>query len=153
MAARGPAVTRLAGSPGTSAGLPGISIDAVDMRRALERCTEAVDADGYLCVGMVNAAKVVAMSKDASLRSAVAGCGMALADGQAVVWASAGRRRPGVFTPQAGPGPEGAGWQRSATTSPPGPLRPERERSLGEVEELQVSLARVFDKLTQTVPV
>src|SRR5260370_21921676 len=37
---------------------------------------------------MVNAAKVIAMRKDPRLREAVCRCGLVLADGQSVVWAS-----------------------------------------------------------------
>ena len=47
----------------------GSRIDAVSLRQAVARCTSAIDAGEYLCVGMVNAAKVVAMRKDAPLRS------------------------------------------------------------------------------------
>jgi N-acetylglucosaminyldiphosphoundecaprenol N-acetyl-beta-D-mannosaminyltransferase len=66
----------------------GISLDALTMARAVTRCTDAVERGGYLSVGVVNAAKIVAMRRDEQLRRAVAGCGMVLADGQAVVWAS-----------------------------------------------------------------
>ncbi len=38
-------------------------------------------------IGVVNAAKIVAMRRNAQLREAVGGCGLVLADGQAVVWA------------------------------------------------------------------
>jgi N-acetylglucosaminyldiphosphoundecaprenol N-acetyl-beta-D-mannosaminyltransferase len=68
--------------------LLGITFDAVGMTRAVRRCTDAVEQKRYLSVGMVNAAKVVAMRKDDLLRGAVARCGMVLADGQSVVWAS-----------------------------------------------------------------
>ena len=66
----------------------GISIDALTMTQAVGRCTEAVDQGEYLSVGVVNAAKIVAMQRDAQLRQAVAGSQMILADGQSVVWAS-----------------------------------------------------------------
>lgn len=66
----------------------GIAVDPLTMKQAVSRCTQAVERGGYLSVGMVNAAKVVAMRKDDRLRQAVAGCGMVLADGQSVVWAS-----------------------------------------------------------------
>jgi len=70
------------------AGLPGISIDPLVMTQAINHCVNAAERGEYLSVGMVNAAKVVAMRKDQSLRRAVAGCDLVLADGQAVVWAS-----------------------------------------------------------------
>jgi N-acetylglucosaminyldiphosphoundecaprenol N-acetyl-beta-D-mannosaminyltransferase len=66
----------------------GIAVDALTMTQAISRCTDAVEHESYLSVGMVNAAKVVAMRKNQRLRDAVGGCGMVLADGQSVVWAS-----------------------------------------------------------------
>jgi N-acetylglucosaminyldiphosphoundecaprenol N-acetyl-beta-D-mannosaminyltransferase len=66
----------------------GIAFDALTMAQALGRCTDAVEHGRYLSVGVVNAAKVVAMRRDERLREAVGGCGMVLADGQSVVWAS-----------------------------------------------------------------
>ena len=44
--------------------------------------------DRPLVVGVVNAAKVVNLRRDASLRAAVLSCDLILADGQSVVWAS-----------------------------------------------------------------
>jgi N-acetylglucosaminyldiphosphoundecaprenol N-acetyl-beta-D-mannosaminyltransferase len=72
----------------------GISVDAVTMAQAVTRCTEAVEQREYLAVGVVNAAKVVAMRRNPALRQAVGGCDMVLADGQAVVWASRLLRSP-----------------------------------------------------------
>lgn len=46
-----------------------------------------MDQDSHLSIGVINAAKIVAMRRDARLREAVSGCGMVLADGQSVVWA------------------------------------------------------------------
>ncbi len=66
----------------------GIGVDAVTMSQAVSRCTEAVEQGGYLAVGAVNAAKVVAMRRNGRLRQAIAGSGIVLADGQSVVWAS-----------------------------------------------------------------
>jgi N-acetylglucosaminyldiphosphoundecaprenol N-acetyl-beta-D-mannosaminyltransferase len=66
----------------------GIGIDALTMTQAISRCTDAIEHGGYLSVGMVNAAKVVAMRRSERLQAAVGGCGMVLADGQSVVWAS-----------------------------------------------------------------
>jgi N-acetylglucosaminyldiphosphoundecaprenol N-acetyl-beta-D-mannosaminyltransferase len=68
--------------------LLGIPIDPLTLVQAVARCTDAVERRAYLSVGMVNAAKVVAMRADERLRSAVTGCGLVLADGQSVVWAS-----------------------------------------------------------------
>ncbi len=58
------------------------------MTQVIGRCTDAVERGGYVSVGMVNAAKVVVMRRDARLRQAVADSAMVLADGQSVVWAS-----------------------------------------------------------------
>jgi N-acetylglucosaminyldiphosphoundecaprenol N-acetyl-beta-D-mannosaminyltransferase len=75
-------------------GLPGIRLDPVNLRQAVARCTEAIDRGECLRIGIVNAAKVVTMSKDERLRQAVCGCDLVLADGQAVVWASGLLGRP-----------------------------------------------------------
>jgi N-acetylglucosaminyldiphosphoundecaprenol N-acetyl-beta-D-mannosaminyltransferase len=66
----------------------GVGVDALTMAQAVTRCTDAVEHGGHLSVGMVNAAKVVAMHRNEGLRNAVAGASMVLADGQSVVWAS-----------------------------------------------------------------
>jgi len=68
--------------------LLGLSVDALTMEEAVTRCTDAVDHSGHLSIGVVNAAKIIAMRRDTRLRDAVGGCGMVLADGQSVVWAS-----------------------------------------------------------------
>jgi N-acetylglucosaminyldiphosphoundecaprenol N-acetyl-beta-D-mannosaminyltransferase len=72
----------------------GIPIDAFTMSQAVAQCTEAVEGGGYLSVGVVNAAKIVAMRQDTQLQEAVTGCHMILADGQSVVWASRMLRVP-----------------------------------------------------------
>ena len=71
-----------------------ISIDAFTMAQAVGRCTDAIEQGQYLSVGVVNAAKIVAMRRDAQLKQAVNGCQMILADGQSVVWASRMLRVP-----------------------------------------------------------
>jgi N-acetylglucosaminyldiphosphoundecaprenol N-acetyl-beta-D-mannosaminyltransferase len=68
--------------------LLGAGVDAFTMADAVTRCTTAVTDGGYLSVGMLNAAKYVSMRRDHRLARAVTGCGMVLADGQSVVWAS-----------------------------------------------------------------
>jgi N-acetylglucosaminyldiphosphoundecaprenol N-acetyl-beta-D-mannosaminyltransferase len=72
----------------------GISIDAFTMAQALKQCTDAMEEGGYLSIGMVNAAKIVAMRRDEQLRKAVGSCHIILADGQSVVWASQVLRVP-----------------------------------------------------------
>ena len=66
----------------------GLRLDPLTMGQAVARCTEAIEDREQLSIGVVNAAKIVTMRRDAQLREAVAGCGMILADGQSVVWAS-----------------------------------------------------------------
>lgn len=74
---------------GGPAGLPGIRMDALDLRQAVTRVVDVIETGGYLLIGMINAAKFVAMRKNDSLGGALRRCGLVLADGQAVVWASA----------------------------------------------------------------
>ena len=66
----------------------GLPVGAITMTQAVNRCVEAVEQDQYFTVGVINAAKIVAMKKNSALRQAVADCDMILADGQSVVWAS-----------------------------------------------------------------
>jgi N-acetylglucosaminyldiphosphoundecaprenol N-acetyl-beta-D-mannosaminyltransferase len=66
----------------------GLPLDPLTMGQAVARCAKAIENREQLSIGVVNAAKVVAMRRNAQLREAVGGCGMILADGQAVVWAS-----------------------------------------------------------------
>ncbi len=68
--------------------LLGIPVDALTMTEAIRQCTDAVEHRRFLSIGMVNAAKVVAMRKNEPLRQSVTGSGLVLADGQSVVWAS-----------------------------------------------------------------
>jgi N-acetylglucosaminyldiphosphoundecaprenol N-acetyl-beta-D-mannosaminyltransferase len=72
----------------------GLAIDGVTMSQAVSRCVETMDTGGQLSVGVVNAAKIIAMRRDAALRQAVSGCDLILADGQSVVWASRILRTP-----------------------------------------------------------
>ncbi|MFJ3923372.1 WecB/TagA/CpsF family glycosyltransferase [Streptomyces sp. NPDC090022] len=65
----------------------GVALDALTMDETVERCLEAVRRGDRIEIGMVNAAKLVNMRRDPGLASAVAGCDLVLADGQAVVWA------------------------------------------------------------------
>jgi N-acetylglucosaminyldiphosphoundecaprenol N-acetyl-beta-D-mannosaminyltransferase len=72
----------------------GLPMDANTMDAAVQRCLDAVEREEPLEVGVVNAAKIVAMGKNPELAASVSGCGMIVADGQAVVWASRALRRP-----------------------------------------------------------
>jgi len=66
--------------------LLGVSVDAFTIVQAVKQCTDAIEQGRYLSIGMVNAAKIVAMQRDKQLSQAVGGCRMILADGQSVVW-------------------------------------------------------------------
>jgi N-acetylglucosaminyldiphosphoundecaprenol N-acetyl-beta-D-mannosaminyltransferase len=72
----------------------GLRLDPLTMGQAVARCTDAIEHHEQLSIGVVNAAKIVSMRRDTQLRDAVAGCGLVLADGQAVVWASGVLRAP-----------------------------------------------------------
>jgi N-acetylglucosaminyldiphosphoundecaprenol N-acetyl-beta-D-mannosaminyltransferase len=72
----------------------GLQIDALTMDAAVDSCLAAVSSGGRLEVGVVNAAKIVAMRNNRRLAESVAGCDLILADGQAVVWASRILRKP-----------------------------------------------------------
>lgn len=72
----------------------GIELDPLTMDQTVERCLSAVREGGQLEIGMVNAAKLVGMRRDPRLATAVTGCDLVLADGQAVVWAGRVLRAP-----------------------------------------------------------
>ncbi|MEV0977312.1 WecB/TagA/CpsF family glycosyltransferase [Streptomyces sp. NPDC049915] len=72
----------------------GIEVDALTMDETVRRCLEAVRDGRRLEIGVVNAAKLVNMRRDAQLADAVTGCDLVLADGQAVVWAGRVLRAP-----------------------------------------------------------
>jgi N-acetylglucosaminyldiphosphoundecaprenol N-acetyl-beta-D-mannosaminyltransferase len=73
-----------------------VPIDARSMHDVLALVDEAVAARRRLLIGVVNAAKLVNMQRDAALRQAVLTADIILADGMAVVWAARllGRRLP-----------------------------------------------------------
>src|SRR5712692_1361787 len=72
----------------------GVPVSAVTMEAALQRVEEAVASRRRLQVGVVNAAKVVAMQRNEELRRDVLSSDMILADGTAIVWASRLLGRP-----------------------------------------------------------
>jgi N-acetylglucosaminyldiphosphoundecaprenol N-acetyl-beta-D-mannosaminyltransferase len=72
----------------------GLGLDPVTLDQAVDRCRVALDADGRVLVGVLNAAKVVNLRGDALLRDSLLDCDMLLADGQSVVWASRMLRQP-----------------------------------------------------------
>lgn len=71
-----------------SSALFGVEVDALTREQAVERCLHAVRTSTPLEVGVVNAAKVVKMRENPDLARSVSNCGLILADGQSVVWAS-----------------------------------------------------------------
>ena len=66
----------------------GLAIDAATLGEVLTRCEAAIRTRTRVLVGVVNAAKLVNLRKDAKLRDSLLECDMILADGQSVVWAS-----------------------------------------------------------------
>jgi N-acetylglucosaminyldiphosphoundecaprenol N-acetyl-beta-D-mannosaminyltransferase len=66
----------------------GVPICAVTMSDALTIVDEAIRTRSPLHIGVVNAAKVVNMQRDARLSAAVLASDVIFADGMAVVWAS-----------------------------------------------------------------
>jgi exopolysaccharide biosynthesis WecB/TagA/CpsF family protein len=65
----------------------GIPIAPLTMPEVVERVARAVESRESLLIGVVNAAKVVNMRRDASLRRSVLEADLVLADGMSVVWA------------------------------------------------------------------
>jgi N-acetylglucosaminyldiphosphoundecaprenol N-acetyl-beta-D-mannosaminyltransferase len=72
----------------------GLHLDAMTRPEAVDRCLRAVKDGERLEVGVLNAAKVVWLRRDGRLRTCLNSCGLLLADGQSVVWASRMLRRP-----------------------------------------------------------
>jgi N-acetylglucosaminyldiphosphoundecaprenol N-acetyl-beta-D-mannosaminyltransferase len=66
----------------------GCEIDRLDLERTVARCAEHVEQRSGALQVSVNAAKLVAMRKDAALRDFVERSDIVSADGQSVVWAS-----------------------------------------------------------------
>lgn len=66
----------------------GVPIAALDMEGALDTVHAAITERRPLHIGVVNAAKIVNMRRDAKLRSSVLESDIIFADGMSVVWAS-----------------------------------------------------------------
>jgi N-acetylglucosaminyldiphosphoundecaprenol N-acetyl-beta-D-mannosaminyltransferase len=71
----------------------GIPVHAATMTQAVERCQSAIVNKRRLMIAVVNAAKVVNMRSQPTLRDAVMTADMTLADGMSVVWAGRLLRR------------------------------------------------------------
>jgi N-acetylglucosaminyldiphosphoundecaprenol N-acetyl-beta-D-mannosaminyltransferase len=74
----------------------GAPLQAMTMNAVLDLVDATIDARGRLRIGVVNAAKLVNMRRDATLSRDVLASDIVLADGMSVVWASRllGRRVP-----------------------------------------------------------
>jgi N-acetylglucosaminyldiphosphoundecaprenol N-acetyl-beta-D-mannosaminyltransferase len=72
----------------------GVEIDALTVGQTLDRAFELVDTGVTTQHVVLNAAKVVQMSKDDRLRDIISSCALVNADGQSVVWASRLLGRP-----------------------------------------------------------
>ncbi|HTJ59362.1 MAG TPA: WecB/TagA/CpsF family glycosyltransferase [Devosiaceae bacterium] len=72
----------------------GLHIDNLRMDEAVARCREALVNRRPILLGVLNAAKVVNLTRDRTLREALLACDLLLADGQSVVWASRLLGRP-----------------------------------------------------------
>jgi N-acetylglucosaminyldiphosphoundecaprenol N-acetyl-beta-D-mannosaminyltransferase len=66
----------------------GLPISPLTVDQTLALCEQRIHERRRLLIGVVNAAKVVNMRRDATLRGAVLAADIILADGMAVVWAS-----------------------------------------------------------------
>lgn len=72
----------------------GLEVDAMTMEQAIAACGTALDDRRRVLLGVINAAKVVNLRKDALLRDSLLEADLLLADGQSVVWASRLLGRP-----------------------------------------------------------
>jgi N-acetylglucosaminyldiphosphoundecaprenol N-acetyl-beta-D-mannosaminyltransferase len=75
------------GAPAGPARLFGVPLEPITLEQTLDRVDAAVRARARLQIGVVNAAKLVNMRRDALLRDDVLASDLILADGTAVVWA------------------------------------------------------------------
>ena len=78
----------------TSVLLYGLQVDSLTMDQVVDRCDESLRTRQRLLIGVVNAAKIVALGRDAILRDSLLHCDLMLPDGQSVVWASRLLGRP-----------------------------------------------------------
>jgi N-acetylglucosaminyldiphosphoundecaprenol N-acetyl-beta-D-mannosaminyltransferase len=81
-------------SAGPRAHLFGVDIDAVTMDETIDMVMRSIDEGRHVQHVVLNAAKVVAMSKDSALRDVISACPIVNADGMSVVVASRLLRQP-----------------------------------------------------------
>ncbi|MGH9119353.1 MAG: WecB/TagA/CpsF family glycosyltransferase [Acidimicrobiales bacterium] len=86
--------TLISPSPVRRAHLFETEVDALTLAETVDRAFELVDAGAITQHVVLNAAKVVQMSKDDRLKEIIDSCGLVNADGQSVVWASRILGRP-----------------------------------------------------------
>lgn len=72
----------------------GMYLDALRMDDVVEVCQRALVTRRPLLLGVLNAAKIAKLRKDALLRNSLIECDLLLADGQSIVWASKLLGRP-----------------------------------------------------------
>lgn len=84
----------VAAPPPRRVALFGVDIDPLTFGQTLDRAFELADTPGASQHVVLNASKVVQMSKDDELRKIISGCALVNADGQSVVWASRFLGRP-----------------------------------------------------------
>jgi N-acetylglucosaminyldiphosphoundecaprenol N-acetyl-beta-D-mannosaminyltransferase len=72
----------------------GVPVAAATITQVVDHVHEAISARVPLQIGVVNAAKLVNMQRDAQLARDVLACDVVLADGMSVVWASRLLNRP-----------------------------------------------------------
>jgi N-acetylglucosaminyldiphosphoundecaprenol N-acetyl-beta-D-mannosaminyltransferase len=84
----------MAAPPAARQVLFGLEVDPLTMPEVLRLAEDRLADRRQLQFGVVNAAKMVNLRRDALLRNALLSCDVMLADGQSVVWASRILRRP-----------------------------------------------------------
>jgi N-acetylglucosaminyldiphosphoundecaprenol N-acetyl-beta-D-mannosaminyltransferase len=72
----------------------GLYFDPMRLDDVIDRCRVALKTRSRMMIGVLNAAKVVNLRKDATLRASLLECDILLADGQSIVWASRLLGRP-----------------------------------------------------------
>ena len=72
----------------------GMYMDAMRMDEVIEHCRTALITRRPILLGVLNAAKVVELRRNAALRESLMECDLLLADGQSIVWASKLLGRP-----------------------------------------------------------
>ena len=72
----------------TTVPLYGLGVHPLTLDAVVDRCRDALRSREQLLIGVVNAAKVIALTRDDHLRESLLECDLLLADGQSVVWGS-----------------------------------------------------------------